>query len=95
MEGLGIILLQASAAGLPIVACDAGGIPEAVAHGETGLLVSPGDAAALAAAVSALLADPEKARAMGAQGRQRVRDLFSVERMVEGNLAVYRAVLGA
>jgi glycosyltransferase involved in cell wall biosynthesis len=95
MEGLGIILLQASAAGLPIVACAAGGIPEAVAHGETGLLVSPGDAAALAAAVSALLADPEKARAMGAQGRQRVHDLFSVERMVEGNLAVYRAVLGA
>lgn len=94
LEGLGIVLLQASAAGIPIVASAAGGIPEAVAHGETGVLVDPGDPTALADAVSALLADPEKARAMGAEGRRRIRRLFSVERMVEGNLAVYRSVLG-
>lgn len=94
MEGLGITLLQASAAGVPIVASGAGGIPEAVAHGETGLLVEPGDSAGLAEAVNSLLADPEKAGNMGAEGRRRIRDLFSVERMVEGNLAVYRAVLG-
>jgi glycosyltransferase involved in cell wall biosynthesis len=94
MEGLGIILLQASAAGVPIVASSAGGIPEAVVDGKNGLLVPPGDSSALAGAVNALLADPERARAMGEEGKLRVRELFSVDRMVEGNLAVYRTVLG-
>lgn len=92
-EGLGIILLQASAAGLPIVASRAGGVPEAVEDGETGILVPPADPGALAQALSTLLENPEKARAMGAAGRIRVRERFSVERMVAGNLAVYREVL--
>jgi len=94
MEGLGIILLQASASGVPVVASAVGGIPEAVSHGETGLLVPPDDPSALAAAVVTLLSDPGRARAMGEAGRRRVRDHFSVDRMVEGNLAVYRKVLG-
>lgn len=93
MEGLGVILLQASASGVPIVASAVGGIPEAVAHGESGLLVEPADPPGLAAAVTALLSDPGRARRMGAEGRRRVRDLFSVDRMVEGNLAVYQEVL--
>jgi glycosyltransferase involved in cell wall biosynthesis len=92
-EGLGIILLQASAAALPIVASRAGGIPEAVQDGDTGLLVEPGDADALARALSALLADPDRGRAMGTAGRAFVLEHFSVDRMVEGNLGVYRDVL--
>ena len=95
MEGLGIILLQASAAGIPIVASAVGGIPEAVAHGENGLLVAPGDPSALAGAVNDLLADPVRARRMGDEGRRRVKERFSVDRMVEENLSVYRAVLGS
>lgn len=95
MEGLGIILLQASAAGIPIVASAVGGIPEAVAHGESGLLVNAADPAALSDAVKTILSDRDGARRMGAEGRRRVRDLFSVDRMVEGNLEVYRGVLGA
>ena len=95
MEGLGVILLQASAAGIPIVASAVGGIPEAVAHEESGLLVNPADPLPLAGAVNALLSDPERARRMGEEGRRRVRELFSVDRMVEGNLEVYRDVLGA
>ncbi len=93
-EGLGVILLQASAAGVPIVATRAGGIPEAVENGVNGLLVPPDDPRALASAVSALLGDTLRARALGEAGRERVRSLFSVERMVEGNLSVYRGVLG-
>jgi len=93
MEGLGVILLQAAASGLPVVAAEAGGIPEAVEDGETGFLVPPGDPAALATAVANLLADPPKARAMGEAGRNRIREKFSVPRMVEGNLGVYRELL--
>ena len=95
MEGLGVILLQAGAAGLPVVAARAGGIPEVVAHGSTGLLVPPGDPRALATAVNGLLSAPEEAEAMGRRARERVASEFSVHRMVEGNLDVYREVLSA
>ena len=92
-EGLGIILLQASAAGIPSVASAVGGIPEAIAHEENGLLVDPGDPAALARSVTRILDDGALARRMGEVGRRRVVEGFSVDRMVEGNLAVYRSVL--
>ena len=92
-EGLGIIILQAAAAGLPVVASAAGGIPEAVVHGETGLLVPPGDPEALGSALSSILDDPAEARRMGNRGRHRIRTEFSVDRMVEGNLGVYRELL--
>ncbi len=95
MEGMGIALLQASAAGIPVVASAVGGIPEAVVHQETGLLVTPGDPQRLADAVSLLLDQPELARKMGARGRKRVLGEFSVDRMVEGNLAVYRETLAS
>jgi glycosyltransferase involved in cell wall biosynthesis len=94
MEGLGVVLLQASASGVPVVASRVGGIPEAVAHEESGLLVPPEDPTALANAVSSLLADPGRGRAMGERGRTRIRELYSVDGMVEGNLAAYRDVLG-
>lgn len=95
MEGLGVALLQAAAAGVPVIGARAGGIPEAVADGQTGLLVEPGDDAALAEAIAALLADPERRRAMGEAGRHRIAEQFSIPAMVEGNLAVYRELVEA
>ena len=94
MEGLGVALLQASACAVPVVAARAGGIPEVVRHGENGLLVPPGDAAALAVAMLQILSDPALAERMGARGREIVQAEFSISRMVAGNLAVYRRLLG-
>lgn len=71
VEGFGVALLEAAAAGLPVVASRAGGVPEAVEDGVTGILVPPGDPAATAAAVRRLLGDPALAAAMGAAGRAR------------------------
>lgn len=95
MEGLGVSLLQAASAGVPIVASRAGGIPEAVRDGENGRLVPPGDVAALRAAIGALLDDPERRHALGAGGRALMAREFSIDAMVEGNLAVYRELLDA
>lgn len=94
LEGLGVSLLQGAAAGLPIVAARAGGIPEAVRDGENGLLVPPGDTQALGEAVLWMLDHPDQARALGARGRALVEREFSVPAMVAGNLRVYREVLG-
>jgi glycosyltransferase involved in cell wall biosynthesis len=91
-EGLGVAVLQAQAQGLPVVATRAGGLPEAVGHGESGLLVAPGAAGELADALIALLTDPARRRALGQGGRARIARAFSVETMVTGNLAVYEAV---
>ena len=69
VEGLGIVYLEASASGLPVVAGDSGGAPDAVREGETGYVVSGRDVDAIADRVVGLLADPDRARAMGAAGR--------------------------
>jgi phosphatidylinositol alpha-1,6-mannosyltransferase len=70
VEGLGIVFLEASAAGLPVVAGNSGGAPEAVRQGITGEVVDGRDVAAVAGQVSGLLADPQRAAAMGAAGRR-------------------------
>jgi hypothetical protein len=70
-EPLGIVNLEAMACGTAVVGSRTGGIPEVVAEGETGLLVPPGDPAELARALNALLADPDRAEAMGQAGRKR------------------------
>ena len=93
MEGLGVSLLQAAAAGVPIVASRAGGMPEAVRHEQNGLLVPPGDRVALDAALRRLLDDPALRGRLGAAGRDLVTREFSPDVMVEGTLAVYRDVL--
>ena len=93
MEGLGVALLQAAASGVPIVASRAGGIPEIVRDGSNGLLVSPGDSAALAQAVIRILGDPDLAKAYGQAGRRFALADFSIAAMVEGNYQVYRDVL--
>ena len=89
-EGLGTSLLDAMALSKPTVASDTGGIPEVVSHGETGLLVRPRDARALASAIASLLKDPEQRERMGLAGLNRVTRLFSAEQMVERTLGVYR-----
>jgi glycosyltransferase involved in cell wall biosynthesis len=94
LEGLGVSLLQAAAAGLPIVAARAGGIPEVVRDRENGLLVPPGDSRALGDAMRWMLDHPDEARALGARGRTLVEREFSVPAMVAGNLRVYRELLG-
>jgi glycosyltransferase involved in cell wall biosynthesis len=76
-EGLPLTVLEAMAQGRPVVAAAVGGTPEAVADGETGLLVPPGDVDALAEALRSLLADPDRARRFGEAGRVRVRERFS------------------
>lgn len=70
VEGLGIVYLEASASGVPVVAGRSGGAPETVRDGETGLVVDGTDIGAVATAVGDLLADPDRAAAMGAAGRQ-------------------------
>ena len=88
-EGLGSAALEAMACHRAVVATRAGGLPEAVADGETGLLVPPHDEAALAEAIVMLLRDPERRHAMGAAGRARVVREFSVDKMVNDTVAVY------
>ncbi len=94
MEGLGVVLLQASAAGVPIVAARAGGIPEAVRQGVNGLLVPPSDPAALGRAMLRVLLDPALAASLREGGRRLAAEEFSVPAMVRGNLTIYRRVLG-
>jgi glycosyltransferase involved in cell wall biosynthesis len=89
-EGLGSTVLDAMAMKLAVVGTQAGGIPEAVAHGETGLLVRPGDPRALATAISRLLRDRPLRQRMGDAGHARVAAQFGVARMLEGTLDAYR-----
>jgi glycosyltransferase involved in cell wall biosynthesis len=91
-EGLGTSLLDAMAAAKPVVATRAGGIPEVVADGETGILVPPRDHDAMAEAIVRLLKDEALRRQMGEAGRARARSLFSAERMVQNTLNVYQRV---
>lgn len=81
-EGLGMTLLEAAALGRPVVASDAPGIDEAVVRDETGLLVPPADAGALARAIERLITDPDLRSRMGEAGRERVQRMFTMERMV-------------
>ncbi len=88
-EGLPLVVLEAMARGKPVVTTPAGGTAELVVDGVTGLLVPPGDAAALAEALSGLLADPDRARQLGEAGRERVRTEFSAARAAEEILRIY------
>jgi phosphatidylinositol alpha-1,6-mannosyltransferase len=80
VEGWGIVFVEAAACGRPVVAGDSGGAREALVDGETGLLVDGTDVGAVADAVASLLADPERARAMGVAGRARVERSFTWSR---------------
>jgi glycosyltransferase involved in cell wall biosynthesis len=93
-EGLGLVFLEAMAAGLPVVATRVSAVPEVVVDGETGLLVPPQDAPSLAAALRRLAEDPALRQRLGRAGRARVRERFGLERMIEETLSVYREVKG-
>jgi len=93
-EGLSIAILEAMTAAKPVVTTRVGGNPELVADGETGLLVEPADAGALAAAVIRVLTDATEARRLGVNGLERVRSCFSIGSMVRAYEAIYAAALG-
>jgi glycosyltransferase involved in cell wall biosynthesis len=89
-EGLPMSVLEAMAAGLPVVASAVGGVPEAVRDGETGALVPPRDSAALAHAIGRIVADPALRDRLGEAGRRRVEREFSLERFEREHLELYR-----
>ena len=92
-EGFPLSLLEAMAAGLPVVATRVGGVPEIVSHGVTGLLVPPGSPDVLAGAIQELLENHDLAAAMGQAGRYRVAHSFSLDAMVDRTLEQYQQVL--
>ena len=94
-EGLPNVLLEASAAGVPVVGTAVGGVPEIVADGETGTVVPPNDAAALAAAMAKLLGDGDLRRAMGDAGRWRMRTQFTFEAQADAYMKLLGQLLGA
>jgi glycosyltransferase involved in cell wall biosynthesis len=93
-EGLGTSLLDAMACSRAIVATRAGGIPEVVEDGLTGILVPPHDHRAMAEAIVGLLGDPPLRQRMGEAGFRRAREGFTVERMVTETAAVYARLAG-
>ncbi len=94
-EGLPMVLLEAMASSKPVVATRVGAVPEVVEGAGCGLLVEPGDAAALAAALSALAKDRKKMRLMGKRGYEKVSEDYSSVKMAERYLSVYRTLAPA
>ncbi|PON19688.1 hypothetical protein C2W62_01465 [Candidatus Entotheonella serta] len=94
LEGLGTSILDAMALGKPVVATHAGGIPEMVEDGVTGLLVPPRDSVALAQAIRYLLQHPELQVQFGKAGRRRVEQGFTAERMARQTVQVYHQLMG-
>jgi glycosyltransferase involved in cell wall biosynthesis len=94
-EGLPIAILEGMAAGLPLIATNVGDVPSVVRNGETGILLPPGDPAALASAIVDLLRDREKRRRLGSAARQLVEREYSAERMANEYLDTYKAAVCA
>ncbi len=93
MESFGLVLVEAMACGLPVVATRVGGIPEVVEEGVTGLLVAPDDSRALAEAINSLLDDPQRMRSMGAKGRQKVMEHFTWDKVAQRMVGYFREIL--
>jgi glycosyltransferase involved in cell wall biosynthesis len=89
-EACPVGMIEACAARLPIVASEIGGIPEIIANGKSGILVPPDDSDELASAISLLMRDPAKAAQFGTEARQNFLDKFTLDKMIDATLAVYR-----
>jgi L-malate glycosyltransferase len=89
-EGLGTILLEGALAGCALVGSRVGGIPEIIKHNETGLLVEKGDATALAQALESLISQPELRLRFSQAALHHVKNEFSLEKMIQGNLQIYK-----
>lgn len=89
-EGFSNTILESMAAGLPVVATNVGGNPEAVIDGKTGWLVPPKNPMVMAEKIIDLLSNPERAKSWGEQGRKRAKEFFTIEKMVEGYLELYK-----
>jgi glycosyltransferase involved in cell wall biosynthesis len=93
-EGLGLALLEAASAGVPVVASAVGGVPDIVLDGETGLLIARDDGVAMGRAVHALLAAPDERRRLGAAARRHVERRFDVGKLVAAHHTLYTRLLG-
>jgi glycosyltransferase involved in cell wall biosynthesis len=94
-EGLPLVAVEVLAAGRPLVATRVDGTPEVVTDGETGLLVAPADASALAGAIGRMLAAPALGARLGAAGRKFVAEHFTLERQIADTVGVYRELAGS
>jgi len=92
-EGTPVSLIEAMAAGVPVVATAVGGVPDVVADGETGYLVKAGDVKGMAEAIIELLKSPEKAREMGSAGREAVYPKFTVQTLIANVEGLYAELL--
>jgi glycosyltransferase involved in cell wall biosynthesis len=92
-EGLGVAMLKAAAAGLPVVAFDVAGSREAVVHGKTGVLVEVGNVRVLQKAIALLIEETEMRLEFGAAGRKRMLEEFTVEQMVAEHIELYKSIL--
>lgn len=92
-EGLGVVALKAAAAGVPVVAFDAGGLPEVVRHDRSGLLVPPGDSVALADALAAILDDSDRRERYAREARELARREFTIDAMIDAHVRLYESVI--
>jgi glycosyltransferase involved in cell wall biosynthesis len=94
IEGLPLVVLEAMSQGVPVVATDVGGMPEAVVDGVTGSLVPAGDTAALTAAIVRILSDPAMAARMRSEALARFEQRFTMQRMLEAHRDLYIRLAG-
>jgi len=94
-EGLGAVVLEAMSAGVPVIASAAGGIVDAIEDGIDGRLVAPDSADDWYSVVRALLRDPDERARLGTAGRRKVESRFTIEKMTESYLNLYREVVGS
>lgn len=92
-EPFGQVVIEGMVEGLPVIAADAGGVQEIIAHGENGILTPTGDVPALAAALESLLRNPQQARLLGQAGRRHVLSNFTITQTAEKVMDVYHSVL--